>query len=61
MNNSDDPATIVADLVVQIYNIHEVVIAETGGLEGLRDGAMLHAAAARPFASFAGANTFLES
>lgn len=51
-------ADSVAELVVQIYNIHETVIAESGGLEGLRDGAMLHAAVARPFASFAGEDLY---
>ena len=47
-------ADTIAELVVQIYTIHEIVITETGGLEGLRDGAMLHSAIARPFASFGG-------
>ncbi|MFN8459587.1 MAG: type II toxin-antitoxin system death-on-curing family toxin [Anaerolineae bacterium] len=49
---------VVAELVVQIYNIHEMVIAESGGLEGLRDGTMLHAAVARPFATFAGEDLY---
>lgn len=47
-------AQIVADLLLRIYEIHERIIARTGGLEGLRDGAMLHAAVARPFATFDG-------
>ena len=51
-------ANFVAEFVVQIYNIHETVIAESGGLEGLRDGAMLHAAVARPFATFAGEDLY---
>lgn len=41
----------VAALLVQVYEMHEVIIAETGGLPGLRDAAMLHAAVARPFAT----------
>ncbi len=44
----------IAELVIQIYQMHDVIIAQTGGLAGLRDGAMLHAAVARPFATFAG-------
>ena len=51
-------AGYIAELVVQVYNIHEVVIDESGGLEGLRDGAMLHAAVARPFATFAGEDLY---
>jgi len=47
-------ANEVADLLVRIYEIHEAVIAETGGLPGLRDATMLHAAIARPFATFGG-------
>ena len=43
----------VADLLLRIYDIHERIIERTGGLEGLRDGAMLHAtiALARAFTS----------
>jgi len=44
----------IAHLLVRVYEIHEIIIAETGGLPGLRDGAMLHAAVARPFATFDG-------
>lgn len=44
----------IAELVVQVYQIHDVIISQTGGLTGLRDGAMLHSAVARPFATFAG-------
>lgn len=51
-------AGYIAELVVQVYNIHEVVIEESGGLEGLRDGAMLHAAVARPFATFEGEDLY---
>lgn len=55
-----EPAGLVADLVVQIYAIHQTIIAETGGTPGLLDGAMLHAAAARPFATFAGAELYAD-
>lgn len=52
----DEPALAreneVADLLVRIYEMHEAIITETGGLAGLRDGARLHAAVARPFATF---------
>ncbi|HYN86909.1 MAG TPA: type II toxin-antitoxin system death-on-curing family toxin [Ardenticatenaceae bacterium] len=48
-----DQADRIASLVVQIYAIHEAVISESGGLEGLRDGLLLHAAVARPFVTFA--------
>ncbi len=47
-------ANEVADLLVRIYEMHEFIISETGGLPGLREGAMLHAAVARPFATFGG-------
>jgi death-on-curing protein len=58
MAGPDSDANIVAELVVQVYNIHDVVIQESGGLEGLRDGALLHAAVARPFATFAGEDLY---
>lgn len=55
---SDDPACSeaqeIADLLVRVYEIHEILIAETGGLPGLRDAGLLHAAVARPFATFDG-------
>jgi len=41
MAEGEAQAGYIAELVVQIYNIHKVVIEESGGLEGLRDGAML--------------------
>lgn len=44
----------VANLLVRVYEMHEVIIAETGGLPGLRDATLLHAAVARPFATFGG-------
>jgi death-on-curing protein len=47
-------AQTIADLLLRVYEIHDRIIIQTGGLEGLRDGTMLHAAIARPFATFAG-------
>lgn len=44
----------IAALLVRVYEIHETVIAESGGLPGLREASMLHAAVARPFATFGG-------
>jgi death-on-curing family protein len=44
---------LIADLLLRVYEIHEIIVLRTGGLLGLRDGAMLHAAVARPFAIFA--------
>ena len=55
MTSASNPtAEAVAQLLIEVYAIHDVVIQETGGLEGLRDAAMLHAAVARPFATYAG-------
>ena len=48
----EDRADEVAHLLVRVYEIHEVILAETGGIVGLRDAAMLHSAVARPFATF---------
>lgn len=50
----EEQAQRVADLLLRVYEIHEVVIAETGGTPGLRDVTSLHAAVARPFATFEG-------
>jgi death-on-curing protein len=58
MDEVEAQAGYIAELVVQIYNIHGAVIEESGGLEGLRHGAMLHAAVARPFATFAGEDLY---
>lgn len=54
MADIEPRANAIAKLLVQVYAIHQVVIEESGGLEGLRDGALLHAAIARPFATFYG-------
>lgn len=48
----------VANLLVRVYEIHETIITETGGLPGLRDATMLHAAVARPFATFQGSDLY---
>ena len=53
-NEIDETANEIAHLLVRVYEIHEVIIAETGGLIGLRDAALLHSAVARPFATFGG-------
>jgi len=50
----EDRADEVANLLVRVYEVHEVIIAETGGLPGLREAALLHSAVARPFATFGG-------
>jgi death-on-curing family protein len=52
--DSTDRAGEVAHLLVRVYEIHEIIISETGGLPGLRDPSMLHSAIARPFATFDG-------
>lgn len=44
----------VARLLVRVYEIHEIIVAETGGLPGLREATLRHSAVARPFATFAG-------
>jgi death on curing protein len=49
---------MIADLLVRVYEIHERIIERTGGIEGMRDPAALHAAVARPFASFAGEDLY---
>jgi death-on-curing protein len=44
----------IASLLVRVYEIHDLIITETGGLAGLREAGLLHAAVARPFAAFSG-------
>lgn len=58
MADRDVHANTIAELLVQVYRIHEIVIEENGGLEGIRDGTMLHAAIARPFSTFAGEDLY---
>jgi death-on-curing family protein len=53
-NRPLETAQMIGDLLVRVYEIHERMIATTGGIEGLRDPDALHAAVARPFATFAG-------
>src|SRR5438067_1506386 len=48
----EDRADEVAHLLVRVYEIHEVILAETGGIAGLREATMLHSAVARPYATF---------
>lgn len=47
-----DHADDIADLLVRVYEIHACIIAETGGIVGLREAAMLHAAVSRPFVTY---------
>jgi len=54
----EDRAELIARLLVRVYEIHEVIITETGGLPGLRDARALHAAVARPFATFGGTELY---
>ena len=42
----DDRADEVAELLVRVYEIHDVVVEETGGMPGLREASLLHAAVA---------------
>ena len=58
MTDDSSTAELIADLLVRIYELHERIIATTGGIEGLRDAAALHAAVARPFATFAGEDLY---
>jgi len=56
---SEDYADVIGRLLVRVYEIHQRVLAKGGGgLEGIRDAAMLHAAVARPFATFGGAELY---
>jgi len=57
-SDSPDTARIIANLLVRVYELHERMIATTGGIEGLRDATALHAAVARPFATFAGQDLY---
>jgi len=55
---AEERADEVASLLVRVYEIHEIIIAETGGLPGLREAGLLHAAVARPFATFSGQDLY---
>ena len=50
----EDRADEVADLLLRVYEMHEIIITETGGLPGFREAVLLHSAVARPFATFGG-------
>ncbi len=52
MTSPESRAQEIGDLLVRVYEIHEVIIRETGGLEGLHNAALLHSAIARPFVTF---------
>jgi death-on-curing protein len=55
----EDYADVISRLLVRVYEIHEQVLAKGGGgLEGIRDATMLHAAVARPFATFGGVELY---
>jgi death-on-curing protein len=48
-----DDADVIGRLLMRVYEIHERIIARGGGgLEGIRDAGLLHAAVARPFVTF---------
>lgn len=51
---TEDRADEIANLLIRVYEIHEIIIDETGGIAGLREAAMLHSAVARPFVTFDG-------
>lgn len=53
-NQIKERADEIANLLVRVYEIHEFIITETGGLPGFREATLLHAAVARPFATFGG-------
>lgn len=55
---AEERADEIASLLVRVYEIHEVIIADTGGLPGLREASLLHAAVARPYASFGGEDLY---
>jgi death-on-curing protein len=51
----EEYADVVARLLVRVYEIHERVLSKGGGgLPGIREAGLLHAAVARPFATFLG-------
>jgi death-on-curing protein len=48
-----DDAEVIGRLLMSVYEIHERLIdSSRGELEGIRDAGLLHAAVARPFATF---------
>ncbi len=58
-SGSEQTADVIGRLLVRVYEIHARVLEKGGGgIEGLRDASMLHAAVARPFSTFAGAELY---
>jgi hypothetical protein len=54
-----DDADVIGRLLMRVYEIHERVIARSGGgLEGIQDAALLHAAVSRPLATFGEAELY---
>lgn len=54
-----EAADVIGRLLVRVYEIHARVLAKGGGgIEGIRDAAMLHAAVSRPFVTFEGAELY---
>jgi death-on-curing protein len=59
VSTSEDYSDVIGRLLVRVYEIHKRVLAKGGGgLEGILDAAMLHAAVARPFATFGGVELY---
>jgi death-on-curing protein len=57
--SAHDYADVIGRLLIRVYEIHERVLTKGGGgLEGIRDAAMLHAAVSRPFATFGGSELY---
>ena len=54
----ENRADEVANLLLRVYEIHEIIITETGGLPGFREATLLHSAVARPFATFGGEDLY---
>ncbi len=58
-SGSEWPADVVGRLLVRVYEIHTAVLEKGGGgIEEMRDAAMLHSAVARPFSTFAGVELY---
>jgi len=58
-SSSEDYSDVIGRLLVRVYEIHKRVLAKGGGgSEGIRDATMLHAAVARPFATFGGVELY---
>ncbi len=54
----EERADFTGALLLRVYEIHNEVIEETGGMAGLREPSLLHAAVARPFATNGGADLY---